>query len=885
MKQSLFLFLLAIISLKSSAQCSNTISLPDSIHLCHGDTTTIHTTITGSDSILNISWLPVTGLSNPAIASPVLSATSSGWYYITMQTVQPTNLVVNGDFSAGNTGFSSSYTYVSGPGSLVPASTYAISTDPHNEHSGAYSFHDHTTGSGNMMAINGASTPIDVWCQTISVTPNTWYSFSSWFSNWSNDTTTNLPLIQFEINGSLLSASAFTFPGTPGLWSQFYSTWYSGSSTVATICIHDDQTATFGNDFAIDDISFTPLCVVRDSFYFSLNVPDTIRQRHDTTVCNGVVLLTAPAGYAPYLWSTGSTSTAIGVGTSGVYSVKGTAGCNILRDTFAVTFGPPPTVHLGNDTAFCVGDSITLSSPEPAGVSYLWNTGSTASSIVASATGTYWLQVSNGCLAADTIHVLVSPHPVVNLGPDTVSCFDLSILLHSSVSYTAPTYLWSTGSTAPALPVATGTYWLWVTDQGCSGSDTINVTLKYDTLHFYSRDTAICKGNVINGLAAINPLATCQWLPTTGIPVSTIPTPLITADTSAEYRILVYMAGCPVISDSFHLDIQPNPTIYAGGNRFVCAYDTIHINAPASPGWYAGYTYTWGPSASLDDTTTANVVFTAGASHNYTVTVTTPAGCKAVDSAYITAYASNFASISPSVHVCPHDSVQFKSSGGGQYAWTPGTYLSDSTTANPWLIAITNVDYTLVVTSPTGGCKDTLHVHVNVEPSASLHLPDSVVTIHPGESYQMTPATNCTNFSWFPTEGLSWTNQPNPVATPTSNTNYIVYGTTEYGCTAVDSVYIIVSPESVINFPNAFTPGTGPNNTLYILKEGIASVNHYTIFDRWGKKVFNTNNIDEGWDGKFHGVPQPIGVYVYDIEVVTFNGQVVKKAGNITLLR
>ena len=149
----------------------------------------------------------------------------------------------------------------------------------------------------------------------------------------------------------------------------------------------------------------------------------------------------------------------------------------------------------------------------------------------------------------------------------------------------------------------------------------------------------------------------------------------------------------------------------------------------------------------------------------------------------------------------------------------------------------------------------------------------------------MTPATNCTSFSWFPTEGLSWSNQPNPVATPTSNTNYIVYGATEYGCTAVDSVYIIVSPESVINFPNAFTPGTGPNNILYILKEGIASVNHYTIFDRWGKKVFNTNNIDEGWDGRFHGEPQPIGVYVYDIEVVTYSGKVVKKAGNITLLR
>ena len=85
--------------------------------------------------------------------------------------------------------------------------------------------------------------------------------------------------------------------------------------------------------------------------------------------------------------------------------------------------------------------------------------------------------------------------------------------------------------------------------------------------------------------------------------------------------------------------------------------------------------------------------------------------------------------------------------------------------------------------------------------------------------------------------------------------------------------------------PNAFTPGSSVNNKLYIIVQGEATLNYFRIFNRWGNKVFETSNINEGWDGTYHGTPEPYDVYVYEIEAVTNTGALFKKQGNITLIR
>ena len=941
-----------------TAAC-NALTVPDSLHLCFGDTATIHASLTGGDSVLNYIWSPATGLSSTTILDPVVTATTSGWYYLTVNSILPGNLVVNGDFSAGNTGFGSSYLYSAPPSTTLVEGHYSVYNNPFGVHTGFTVMGDHTTGTGNMMIINGSSTASSVWCQTISVVPNTDYDFSAWFANCSGVTTgAFVPILQFMVNGVLLGTpTSVTAP--PGTWVNFFSTWNSGTSTTATICIYDETTAASGNDFVIDDISFKEICVAKDSVYLMLNPPTVTTIHSDTSVCTtvGTITLTSPSGYDVHIWNTGDTSLSITVGTSGIYWVVDSTNCTKLIDTFHVTFTPPtvvtshvdttvcaslinivlnapagytsptwstgattssitistagaywvsstsncitrvdtfdvtfrasPVVNLGNDTAFCMGDSVILTSLQPVGDTFLWSTGATTDSIHVTASGSYTLTVSNGCKASDAVTITVSPHPLVNLGPDTSECSGDPVVLHSLNTYVGPTYLWSDATSgATTTATATGTYWLQVTVAGCSGADTVHVTILYDTLTLYNHDTAICKGKSVQVLTTGTIGQTYLWTPIAGIASPMSGSPLITPDTSATYVLTTFFPGCPDLVDSFRIDVQPTPQVYLGGNRSVCENDTLHITASVTPAWYTGYIYTWSPSVSLDNSITSTVVFTAGDSTNIILTVTTPAGCKGVDSAELIVHPSNFVNYDTSISVCPGGAVQLTPmalNGIGSYTWHPGMYLSDSTSPAPWVYAITSQHYWAVVVNQYG-CFDTVSANITVRPAAVLNLGDSV-TLFPGETYQISPQTNCVNFVWTPPAGLSNPYVSNPLATPLINTKYVVYGTTEWGCSTSDSINIYISEESELALPNAFTPGNGPNNVFKVLKRGVANLSYFRVYNRWGNLVFQTSNIDEGWDGTYHDVPQPFGVYVYQVEAVTSTGKVFQKVGNVTLIR
>ncbi len=627
--------------------------------------------------------------------------------------------------------------------------------------------------------------------------------------------------------------------------------------------------------------------IYADTFHVTFITPDTTAGSSATytpCIASAPLALTATAGFTSYRWNTGSTASTINAFTSGTYWVFKTIGCSVTVDTFHVAFIPVPTLSLGADVAICIGDSVVLSSSQPAGTTYTWSTGNTGDSIHVKTSGTYWLRLYNGCTITDSIHILVSPFPVVDLGPDTFNCEGSAITLQSSVAYTFPTYLWSDGSTgASDVVTVTNDYWLKVTVAGCAAYDTVHVTIIYDTFRLFNGDTMICKGKVVQAVLNANPAATFQWLPTAGIATSTVRSPLITPDTSATYVVAISIAGCPDKYDSFHIDVQPIPDVYIGGNRFICLYDTIHINSNVKPNWYTGYIYSWSPATSLDFTNTPTVVFTAGVTQKYFLTVTTPAGCIGKDSAQLIVQAGDFGGVNQDFSVCPHDSVLLNATGGSSYQWHPGLYLSDSNSATPWVKPISNITYRIVVTSAVG-CHDTVSVHVTVHPAALITLDDSV-TLYPGETTQLSPVTNCNTFLWFPPAGLSSATVSDPVANPEITTRYMVHGVTTDGCVAVDSIDIIINPESLLILPNAFTPGTGSNNKFYVIKRGEATLNHFRIFNRWGQVVFETNSVSEGWDGTFKGAQQPLGVYVYDVEAVTKTGKLFNKKGNVTLLR
>jgi len=202
-------------------------------------------------------WHPTTGLSNPNIANPTVSGGADGsvtTYTVVGISQYGANIAVNGDFEAGNTGFTSDYGYVAqAPTALNLEGLYGIGTNPHSYHPDFSACTDHTTGSGNMMIINGAPVANEViWSQNITVQPNTDYAF---YAHLTSVHPSNPATLQFSINGTNLGSPFTASAGTCG-WTKFQETWNSGSNTSITISVVNQNTINAGNDFAIDDIVF-----------------------------------------------------------------------------------------------------------------------------------------------------------------------------------------------------------------------------------------------------------------------------------------------------------------------------------------------------------------------------------------------------------------------------------------------------------------------------------------------------------------------------------------------------------------------------------------------------------------------------------------------------
>ena len=160
------------------------------------------------------------------------------------------NLVTNGDFSAGNTGFTSTYAF--SPGDLLPPNTYDVNTNPSADN-GFWSVGPGVppgASSPNMMIINGGlvGNNADLVESGIAVTPNTHYFFSTYIENLFPVSPATL---NFTADGALLGTT-FTAGAAPGVWVPFFATWNSGTNTVANLSLIDTNTAFGGNDFALD---------------------------------------------------------------------------------------------------------------------------------------------------------------------------------------------------------------------------------------------------------------------------------------------------------------------------------------------------------------------------------------------------------------------------------------------------------------------------------------------------------------------------------------------------------------------------------------------------------------------------------------------------------
>lgn len=140
---------------------------------------------------------------------------------------------------------------------------------------------------------------------------------------------------------------------------------------------------------------------------------------------------------------------------------------------------------------------------------------------------------------------------------------------------------------------------------------------------------------------------------------------------------------------------------------------------------------------------------------------------------------------------------------------------------------------------------------------------------------------------WQPTlENLTGCNDcPNTTARPFEPTNYTVVATNEHGCSVSSDIFVDIIPVPVIAVPNAFSPnGDGVNDVFKIEGKNIESV-EFKVFSRWGEELFVGHSLDEYWDGTYKDEDAELGVYVYYVRAVSFDGEEVFVKGNVSLIR
>lgn len=191
------------------------------------------------------------------------------------------------------------------------------------------------------------------------------------------------------------------------------------------------------------------------------------------------------------------------------------------------------------------------------------------------------------------------------------------------------------------------------------------------------------------------------------------------------------------------------------------------------------------------------------------------------------------------------------------------------------------------------GCSTSVSKNVNVWPLPTIdNVPELVIPLGFETTLPITYSNDVTQWNWTPGTNLSCTNCPTPVANPIFTTNYKVSVVDDKGCRASSNIVVKVICENRNYFiPNTFSPNNdGQNDIFYPRGRSLDRIQSMRIFNRWGELVFERKNFpansqSDGWNGMIRGKQAASDAYVYIIEVICDNGQVVPLKGNVTLIR
>jgi len=308
-------------------------------------------------------------------------------------------------------------------------------------------------------------------------------------------------------------------------------------------------------------------------------------------------------------------------------------------------------------------------------------------------------------------------------------------------------------------------------------------------------------------------------------------------------------------------------------NTSICIGDSMQLHASGAT------SYSWAPTTGLNSTSSATTTAMPIDTINYIVYMNNGI-CYTSDTATINVVYKPIANIIDRQDICSGNTVSLWATGGGTYSWSPATGLNITDSSRVTTAPIVNTTYTVAISNGVCMVDTSVSVIVNSTPTLNVCCDTTILNGQPA-----TPiATGGYAYIWMPASGLNCSTCPNPIASPTVTTNYTVMALSDSGCTVISHVNIEVLCGDIF-IPEAFSPNDdGQNDVLYVRGPCIKTLD-FMVFDRWGNKVFETNDKTQGWNGQYKGETMNSESYAYYMTATMFDGSTITRKGNVALIR
>lgn len=854
--------------------CPPAVSAGADASLCAGDTIVLFGTASAQ-----VLWAPATGLGNPASA------------VTTCAPAQTTTYILTATDSNGCTASDSVTILVhAAPAvTLSPSSISLCGSDP------PLLFTGQPAGgafAGSGIAADGYFSPALAGPGNFQV----WYTFTDLNGCTSSDTSyvQVLPVPVLNVSGDVAICSgdtaALSASGTASV-SWWPATGLSDAGSASPLAFPQQTTRYYvtGSD---------GFCSVTDSVLVTVIPLPAVSAGNDTTACAGTPLWLLATGAVQYAWSppnlvsnpNAAWTQYTGTGDAQL-AVTGTnaQGCS-ATDTLLISYisiGSP--LIITPDTLLCIGQSVQLAAA--AADSYSWSPAAGLSNAnianpLASpaATVTYTLTATVGpCAFSDQILISVKNLPPVNAGPPLTNiCTGDSVQLTATGALTyswSPTDNLSNASIANPLayPTDTTLYTVTGTDvYGCKNTDSILVIVLPAPQVYVFGDTSLCAGDTI-AMYATGGLY-YSWQPVSSLSMPLNFSTLAYPEQTTTYTVTAMdFKGCTGTA-THTVVVHPKPTATASGPGWVCPGQPAQLQAGG------GLYYSWQPATGLSNAFVSNPVAVTYSNITYTVTVSNAYFCSDTAQVHLKIHPPLQTWVSSDTVVCMGGVASLQAGGGLSYEWWPTESLTANQGPNTTASPLRTTTYQVRI---AGYCEtDTLFVTVIVQAPPLVNAGGDRNAVA-GVPITLSAVASPGTYAWTPASGLSCANCLNPTVTLLETTTFVLTVTDAVGCTASDTITVRVGcDDQVVFVPNVFTPnGNGANDILYVRSQGIEDLIFFRIYDRWGKRIFESASLDHGWDGRYNGKDMPAGTYLYEWQARCRTGELVHRFGNVTLLR